>query len=181
MGNCQGPELADTAVDGAGVLLQRGSRVQTQYTISEGGDGRWYKGTVRQIYVGNQVFIRYDDGDTWTGPAQYAFDLSAPGPPGFTSARAAAAAAEGAARAAAGQPAQGAPRAQAQLLLPALPEPELAAANEVACPVCTTNKMDVALGCGHRVCGGCIGAIHARQQPCPVCRQPILSIIRLFN
>eukprot|EP00913_Durusdinium_trenchii_P000374 g343.t1 len=37
-------------------------RVQTQYTIAEGGDGRWYSGRVGRLFGNNRCKIYYDDG-----------------------------------------------------------------------------------------------------------------------
>merc|ERR1712046_377073 len=44
-----------------------GSRIKTQYTFEEGGDGRWYAGTVKSVFADGRVHICYDDGDQWTG------------------------------------------------------------------------------------------------------------------
>ncbi|CAE7558503.1 PDE9A [Symbiodinium natans] len=83
MGSCEsfffGPEPA--AVEGANGQITKGLRVQTQYTIEEGGDGRWYMGTVKRLYAGNKCAIRYDDGDSWTGNARDVWSLNGP-PPG---------------------------------------------------------------------------------------------------
>eukprot|EP00929_Paragymnodinium_shiwhaense_P100775 TRINITY_DN63354_c0_g2_i1.p1 TRINITY_DN63354_c0_g2~~TRINITY_DN63354_c0_g2_i1.p1 ORF type:complete len:1126 (+),score=241.03 TRINITY_DN63354_c0_g2_i1:142-3519(+) len=54
---------------GMGARYGVGSRVKTQYTRSEGGDGSWYVGTVIAAHPDGSVTIKYDDGDEWTGPA----------------------------------------------------------------------------------------------------------------
>ncbi|CAJ1429772.1 unnamed protein product [Effrenium voratum] len=85
MGNCEsfffGPE--PDVVNGANGQITKGKRVQTQYTIAEGGDGRWYCGTVARLYTNNRCKIKYDDGDTWTGNAMEVYSLDGP-PPGAT-------------------------------------------------------------------------------------------------
>lgn len=45
------------------------TRVQTQWTKEEGGDDRWYAGSVYAILESGEVTIKYDDGDDWTGSA----------------------------------------------------------------------------------------------------------------
>ena len=52
-----------------------------------------------------------------------------------------------------------------------LPEPELAVGDEPSCPVCITNRMDMLLGCGHRLCGGCLTN---GRHVCPLCEEPII-------
>ena len=47
-----------------------GSRVKTQWTRAEGGNGQWYTGTVTKVYASGRAAIRYDDGDRWTGDAK---------------------------------------------------------------------------------------------------------------
>ncbi|CAE7746643.1 unnamed protein product [Symbiodinium pilosum] len=83
MGSCEsfffGPE--PDGVEGANGQITKGLRVQTQYTIAEGGDGRWYMGTVQRLYAGNKCKICYDDGDSWTGNAREVWSLNGP-PPG---------------------------------------------------------------------------------------------------
>lgn len=45
-----------------------GTRVQTQWTVEEGGNGHWYAGTITALYPGGgRATIEYDDGDLWTG------------------------------------------------------------------------------------------------------------------
>jgi len=64
-------------------ILGVGSRVQTQYTRDEGGDDRWYSGTITKVFANNRASIRYDDGDKWTGETMYIHLLqprSGPGP-----------------------------------------------------------------------------------------------------
>merc|ERR1719272_2908344 len=48
--------------------------------------------------------------------------------------------------------------------------PEPAEGDTPACPVCMVNQMNVALGCGHRVCSVCLPRL---RNACPVCRQAI--------
>ena len=44
------------------------TRVQTEWTLEEGGDGHWYAGTIVALYPGGgRATIEYDDGDLWTG------------------------------------------------------------------------------------------------------------------
>lgn len=74
--------LVVTQVSGANGDLRPGVRVQTQYERSEGGDDRWYCGTIEAVYVSGKAKIRYDDGDTWTGPGVYIYVLP-PHHPGF--------------------------------------------------------------------------------------------------
>ncbi|CAE7560925.1 unnamed protein product [Symbiodinium sp. CCMP2456] len=84
MGSCEsfffGPEPDE--VNGANGPIRKGMRVQTQWTIAEGGDGRWYMGTIKRLYNGNKCKINYDDGDSWTGNAREVFDLNGQ-PPGM--------------------------------------------------------------------------------------------------
>ena len=50
-----------------GTPLYVGTRVQTQWTREEGGDDRWYAGSVSAVLASGEVTIKYDDGDRWTG------------------------------------------------------------------------------------------------------------------
>ena len=60
MGACMtSPDQAE----GANGLVRKGDRVQTQYTRDEGGDDRWYSGTVSGIRSETRVSIKYDDGE----------------------------------------------------------------------------------------------------------------------
>ncbi|XP_073061573.1 E3 ubiquitin-protein ligase RGLG4-like [Primulina eburnea] len=45
-----------------------------------------------------------------------------------------------------------------------------------ACPICLTNRKDLAFGCGHLTCREC----STRLSNCPICRQRITSRIRLY-
>ncbi|KAK4747251.1 hypothetical protein SAY87_026288 [Trapa incisa] len=45
-----------------------------------------------------------------------------------------------------------------------------------SCPICLTNRKDMAFGCGHMTCREC----GPRVRSCPICRQPISSRIRLY-
>mmetsp|Transcript_56179 Transcript_56179/g.156479 ORF Transcript_56179/g.156479 Transcript_56179/m.156479 type:complete len:81 (-) Transcript_56179:99-341(-) len=78
MGSCleglSGGSTCESCPCANGTVYQ-GSRVQTQWTIDEGGDGRWCPGTVRSVYTNGTVKISYDDGDTWTGDAAYVYLL----------------------------------------------------------------------------------------------------------
>merc|ERR1719382_1834617 len=132
-------------------------RVQTQYTIDEGGDGRWYQGKIKRLYDGNKVKINYDDGDTWKGSAAYVWSMSGSPPP-----------AQQVGMMGAGPPVVQATVVQgvavgASVQLPNIPPSEVAVGNEPCCPVCSENKMDMAFQCGHRVCGSCLRAIHCVQ------------------
>ena len=63
--------------------LALSSRVQTQYTLDEGGDGLWYTGTIQALWDNGECSIKYDDGDKWTGRSVYAYLLPA-GSPGLS-------------------------------------------------------------------------------------------------
>mmetsp|Transcript_6132 Transcript_6132/g.14003 ORF Transcript_6132/g.14003 Transcript_6132/m.14003 type:complete len:172 (+) Transcript_6132:99-614(+) len=160
-------------VQGANGPLRRGDRVQTQYTIEEGGDGRWYRGTITRLYNNNQAKIKYDDGDVWKGASMYIWSLSGPPPANQAQARPA-------------MPAVQATVVQGTVVggtvyLPEIPPSEAAFGNEPCCPVCNENKLDMAIQCGHRLCGTCLRGIHQRSAPCPVCRTPISQVIRIYN
>ncbi|KAK6124553.1 hypothetical protein DH2020_041701 [Rehmannia glutinosa] len=45
------------------------------------------------------------------------------------------------------------------------------------CPVCLTNRKDLAFGCGHMTCRDC----SSRLSDCPICRQRITSRLRLYT
>eukprot|EP00434_Breviolum_minutum_P039419 symbB.v1.2.035005.t1/scaffold4625.1/size37283/1 len=49
------------------------------------------------------------------------------------------------------------------------------------CPVCILNWPNAALDCGHRVCAVCLHEIRGRSNRCPVCRDPIRRVVRLYN
>ncbi|XP_075494872.1 E3 ubiquitin-protein ligase RGLG4-like isoform X2 [Primulina tabacum] len=51
------------------------------------------------------------------------------------------------------------------------------AAQNQACPICLTNRKDLAFGCGHMTCREC----STRLSNCPICRQRITSRIRLYT
>ena len=51
---------------------------------------------------------------------------------------------------------------------------------EVVCPVCLEGLPETALGCGHALCERCLRIIFYRDMPCPICRLPISTWIRLF-
>eukprot|EP00931_Biecheleriopsis_adriatica_P014817 TRINITY_DN116912_c0_g1_i1.p1 TRINITY_DN116912_c0_g1~~TRINITY_DN116912_c0_g1_i1.p1 ORF type:complete len:189 (-),score=15.96 TRINITY_DN116912_c0_g1_i1:53-568(-) len=171
MGDCEsflvGPE--PETVQGANGTLRKGARVQTQWTRDEGGNDRWYKGTVQRLFKNDRVRIYYDDGDRWTGWAGYVWDLTGQPPPEL-------------AGGVAGVPVvQGMIMATATPAMPQIPQSELATANEEACPVCQANRMDMVLQCGHRLCGTCLKDIQKQGNLCPVCRSPIAQVIRLYN
>ncbi|XP_075482604.1 E3 ubiquitin-protein ligase RGLG4-like [Primulina tabacum] len=46
-----------------------------------------------------------------------------------------------------------------------------------ACPICLTNRKDLAFGCGHMTCREC----STRLSNCPICRQHITSRIRVYT
>lgn len=56
------------------VAWQTGHRAMTQWTTAEGGNNRWFSGTITGCQ-GNNCSIRYDDGTTWTGSQQYLHSL----------------------------------------------------------------------------------------------------------
>jgi len=58
-----------TCVGADGCPLQVHTRVQVQWTREEGGDDRWYAGSVSAVLASGEVTIKYDDGDEWTGSA----------------------------------------------------------------------------------------------------------------
>eukprot|EP00438_Fugacium_kawagutii_P011308 Skav205063 [mRNA] locus=scaffold142:298549:310263:+ [translate_table: standard] len=49
------------------------------------------------------------------------------------------------------------------------------------CPVCIVNWPNAAFDCGHRVCAACLQEIRGRSNCCPVCRDPIRRVVRLYN
>ncbi|KAL8473511.1 hypothetical protein ACS0TY_029688 [Phlomoides rotata] len=48
---------------------------------------------------------------------------------------------------------------------------------EHACPICLTNRKDMAFGCGHLTCKDCGAMISS----CPLCRKPITTRIRVYD
>ncbi|CAL1144951.1 unnamed protein product [Cladocopium goreaui] len=169
-------------VNGANGQITKGMRVQTQYTIAEGGDGRWYMGKVTRLYGNNRCRIYYDDGDTWTGNAMEVYSMQGPPP----SASAGAPGMPPVGGVPMGMP-MGAPVVQAMVVsqpvkLPPIPSPTPADSNENTCPVCQVNKMDMVLQCGHRLCGNCTkDIVEKRNGQCPVCRVQITQVIRSYN
>eukprot|EP00435_Cladocopium_sp_Y103_P042338 s660_g11.t1 len=85
MGSCESflygkePDSVNGATHGLGGFQVAWAR-QTQYTIAEGGDGRWYLGKVTRLYGNNRCRIYYDDGDTWTGNAMEVYSMQGPPP-----------------------------------------------------------------------------------------------------
>ena len=65
-------------IECANGIIRNGSRVQTQYTRAEGGDDRWYAGTIVEVYANHKAKIRYDDGDKWTGDTMHIYLLNPP-------------------------------------------------------------------------------------------------------
>ncbi|CAE7840286.1 RGLG4 [Symbiodinium sp. CCMP2592] len=63
---------------------------------------------------------------------------------------------------------------------PSTAEPA-SAAGIPTCPVCMLNWPNAALDCGHRVCAACLPEIQRRSNCCPVCRDPIRQVMRLYN
>lgn len=51
------------------------------------------------------------------------------------------------------------------------------------CPVCLVNLPNAALDCGHRVCAACLAHIQRGRPPglCPICREVIHEVLRLYN
>jgi len=193
MGNgITGPE--PPSCEGANGILVKGHRVQTQYTRDEGGDDRWYSGTIKHLLSNNRVKIKYDDGDSWTGPACYVYDLNGP-PPHQMQAQHGQVPMQGQPIPMGGvvQPCMSSGAApsncgpgplQARVVgftLPQIPPGEKALGNEPACPFCSENKKDFALGCGHRLCGQCLQGVHKQGAPCPLCRAPITYAIRTYD
>ncbi|XP_073150214.1 E3 ubiquitin-protein ligase RGLG4-like isoform X2 [Henckelia pumila] len=68
-----------------------------------------------------------------------------------------------------------------QAMLPARQPSHVSAAAQndqnQACPICLTNKKDLAFGCGHMTCREC----STRVSNCPICRQRITSRIRVYT
>jgi len=157
---CDGPEATAGFVNGATGPLEVGSRVQTEWTREEGGDGRWYPATVQKCYESGEVYLLYDDGDTWKGSGKYVYDLNAALPP-------------------LGGPAQAGPPAP-QKNVPPPSAATKAAGNEPTCPICLTNQMNVAFGCGHRICSECYPNIQ-RTGKCPICKDPIQTAMPIYN
>ena len=81
MGGSQSSPVGGGGVGDAGEcpcgngILRKGSRVKTQYTRAEGGDDRWYSGTITKVFANHRATIHYDDGDKWTGDTQHIFLL----------------------------------------------------------------------------------------------------------
>ncbi|KAL1538989.1 E3 ubiquitin-protein ligase rglg3 [Salvia divinorum] len=48
---------------------------------------------------------------------------------------------------------------------------------EQACPICLTNRKDLAFGCGHQTCRDCGASLSS----CPLCRKPITTRLRLYG
>eukprot|EP00928_Gymnodinium_smaydae_P076209 TRINITY_DN59195_c0_g1_i1.p2 TRINITY_DN59195_c0_g1~~TRINITY_DN59195_c0_g1_i1.p2 ORF type:complete len:127 (+),score=19.68 TRINITY_DN59195_c0_g1_i1:74-454(+) len=61
------------SVRGANDTVKIGDRVQTQYTVAEGGNDGWYWGTVHGVHKNGKVNITYDDGDKWSGPGRHVY------------------------------------------------------------------------------------------------------------
>mmetsp|Transcript_16002 Transcript_16002/g.55610 ORF Transcript_16002/g.55610 Transcript_16002/m.55610 type:complete len:134 (+) Transcript_16002:62-463(+) len=133
------------------------------------------------MYQNGHVTVLYDDGDKWKGSGIYVYSLQGPSPSHP--------AAHGAPRAGGGMApgvvqatvVQGIVQGQGPPPLPPIPVSEMAMGNEPQCPVCTVNKMDMALQCGHRLCGTCLKGVHATGALCPVCRVSISQVIRCYN
>ena len=81
MGQCLASPAASAPCANGSLVLS--SRVQTQYTRDEGGDGLWYTGSITGLWNDGSVAVQYDDGDSWRGRAIYCYLLPA-GSPGMT-------------------------------------------------------------------------------------------------
>ena len=57
-----------------------GSRVQSQWTVEEGGNGEWFSGRVEACYANGDCKVKFDDGDSWSGPGRYVRLLDAQPP-----------------------------------------------------------------------------------------------------
>jgi hypothetical protein len=57
------------SVPGVNGLVTPGARVQTKFSFAEGGDGRWYKASVKTVWANGDASLEYDDGDKWRGHA----------------------------------------------------------------------------------------------------------------
>jgi len=53
-----------------------GDRIQTQWTVEEGGNDQWYPGTVAKVLKDGRCKLKYDDGDSWTGDARFMMKLT---------------------------------------------------------------------------------------------------------
>jgi len=50
------------------------------------------------------------------------------------------------------------------------------------CAICTVNERIIVLNCGHRqTCASCTLILVRQRKPCPICRQPIKTVIRTFD
>ena len=78
MGQCFATSV--TSLPCANGIVCLHSRIQTQYTFNEGGDGMWYTGTITGLWSNSMVDVRYDDGDDWTGKAIYCYLLPSDSP-----------------------------------------------------------------------------------------------------
>ena len=56
--------------------FMEGERVQTQWTVEEGGDDAWWPATVVKVLKDGKCELKYDDGDSWTGDARYIVRLT---------------------------------------------------------------------------------------------------------
>ena len=48
------------------------------------------------------------------------------------------------------------------------------------CTICVDNRKNVVLNCGHCFCATCYNSLVQYQAPCPNCRLPIISGMRLY-
>ena len=81
MGGCFSTSV--TMLPCANGSLTMGARIETQYTLDEGGDNLWYTGSITGLYSNGNADVRYDDGDRWSGRAIYCYLLPR-GSPGMT-------------------------------------------------------------------------------------------------
>lgn len=76
-----GKRMSADPIACANGMIHIGSRVMTQWTKEEGGDNSWCNATVNAIFDDGQAFLRYDDGDKWTGNAGCMHLLNPPSAP----------------------------------------------------------------------------------------------------
>ena len=58
-----------------------GDRVQTQWSVEEGGNDEWFPATVAKVQKDGKCELNYDDGSSWLGDARYIVRLTLPSEP----------------------------------------------------------------------------------------------------